>query len=226
MSEYVGDNYVVKSKRKEILGTVVGYLNDEKIRWTLMCGTLLGCMREKDFIDWDFDIDIGIIGNDFKKINIKYFIDIGFKGLESNLLFKKTAILKDGCNIDFYHMKEKNNYYLFDISNSFQYKIFNKISLMIKKKKGLLVKRVNGLNEGYLLQDSILQVFQNILTLPKYKYFPKCELIEYTFVGILVFIPSCWEDWLILLYGNNWNIPNPSYSDSMERQMNRRKKKL
>lgn len=220
MAEFVSGSYVDKKIRKKNLEIVADYLNGNNIRWFLMCGTLLGCMREKDFIDWDSDIDIGVVGRDFNKIQIQYFIDRGFDGLSNCLLYKKTNIFKDGCSIDFYNIKEKNDYFLFDIGNTFQYEMFRKISLFIKG------RNKDSMGEGLLLGKSRLQILQHVFSISNYKYFPKCEIIKHKFVGIPVYIPAKWKEWLILLYGKNWEIPNPNYYDSEERQNNRGVKKL
>lgn len=224
MTEFVMGNYVDKKIRKNNLRIVAKYLNNNNIRWFIMCGTLLGCMREKDFIDWDADIDIGVVGKDFNKIQIQYFIDRGFTGLKNCLLFKKTSISKDGCHVDFYNIKEKKDYFLFDIGSTFQYEMFRKISYFIKGSKKDSNK--GTFKQEPLLEQSPLQVLQHIFTIPNYKYFPKCKLIKHKFVGIHVYIPAKWKQWLILLYGKTWWIPNPDYTDSKERQNNRRKKKL
>ena len=221
MSELRVGSVIDKNKRKENLKTVVDYLNAKGLKWTLMCGTLLGCMREKDFIEWDSDIDIGVVGRDFNKIDISYFKEKGFSGLGNCLLYKKTNIMKDGISIDFYNIKRKSNYILFDIGNTFQYEMFRKISYFIKgeQKKG-------SVPEKSLLEESPLQVLQHMLTIPNYKYFPYCDFIQHKFVGLDVFIPKKWEEWLVLLYGSNWRIPNKNYTDSKERQKNRRMKKI
>ena len=216
MAEFMEGLHVEKKVRKENLKVVSDYLTDNGFRWFIMCGTLLGCMRDKDFIDWDSDIDIGVVGSDFRRIDIGYFTDLGFRGLDNFLLYKKTSISLDGCKIDFYNILEKKDFFLFDIGNSFQYEFFRKLSLFIKGKSR------NGFTPGPLLEGSPLQTIQNIFSISNYKYFPKEDIVEHCFVGIPVYIPSNWRDWLFLLYGKNWHIPNPNYSNSEERQRNRR----
>jgi len=53
---------------KEGLEKLMYILNKAKIAVWLDCGTLLGAIREKNFIEYDFDIDLGIKIDDVEKI--------------------------------------------------------------------------------------------------------------------------------------------------------------
>lgn len=52
----------------EMLKNLHQRCNDEGIRYTLICGSLLGAVRHKGFIPWDDDIDIGLPRADYEKL--------------------------------------------------------------------------------------------------------------------------------------------------------------
>ena len=52
-----------KVKARENVKTISEILESLKIKWWLDAGTCLGAIREKDFIDHDTDIDIGLVIN-------------------------------------------------------------------------------------------------------------------------------------------------------------------
>lgn len=47
-----------------ILTTLKNHLDEHQIPFFLMYGTLLGAVRDQDFISWDGDVDIAILGRD------------------------------------------------------------------------------------------------------------------------------------------------------------------
>ncbi len=54
-------------KYLEILKTIEEISRKDNIRYMLTCGTLLGAIREKGFIEWDNDADIMMLRSDFNK---------------------------------------------------------------------------------------------------------------------------------------------------------------
>lgn len=50
---------------KENLLLVHKVFTERKIKFWLMFGTLLGAVREGNFIEWDHDVDVGVLADDF-----------------------------------------------------------------------------------------------------------------------------------------------------------------
>lgn len=71
--------YFMSSETKESLYTgmekVHNILEENKIPYFIICGTLLGAVRHQEIIPWDDDIDIGILDQHLDKFNS---IDFGY----------------------------------------------------------------------------------------------------------------------------------------------------
>ncbi|WP_026519141.1 LicD family protein [Butyrivibrio sp. FCS006] len=52
----------------EMLKAFHAYCKEHNIRYTIICGTLLGAIRHKGFIPWDDDIDVGVVREDYEKL--------------------------------------------------------------------------------------------------------------------------------------------------------------
>lgn len=78
----------------DIFKYVQKYLDDEKIDYFVLGGTLLGAVRHKGFIPWDDDIDIGIPRGQYEK-----FLD--------NI----ETVLPDYCKVETYKNCPEHHYY-------------------------------------------------------------------------------------------------------------------
>ena len=81
----------------EILQRVSNIFKKLDIKFFLTSGTLLGYFREGRFIEYDYDIDIGIFKEDFSNDIIKEFKKNGF------IYYRLLGNYKDGLELSFYY---------------------------------------------------------------------------------------------------------------------------
>ena len=77
----------------EILATIDKICRKHKIRYYVDFGTLLGAVRENNFIAWDDDLDIMMLRDDFER-----FIKIVDKALPKELKFNAVETDKEASN--------------------------------------------------------------------------------------------------------------------------------
>ena len=96
-----------KNSRENIL-ILREILIKTKIRWGLVFGTLLGAVREKDFIEWDIDTDIFVFDEDkqFLLNSIHDLQDNGFRIIRFNDKKSILSIERNNEYIDFYFFKK------------------------------------------------------------------------------------------------------------------------
>ena len=95
-----------ENSRKNILALRQALMK-KKIRWGLMFGTLLGAVREGNFIKWDVDTDIFIFDEDKQKFfaTIHSLQKKGFKVIRFNKKETILSIERKNDYIDFYFFK-------------------------------------------------------------------------------------------------------------------------
>jgi len=113
-----------KTKAKELLFKVIEALEENNIDYFLEAGTLLGAMRNKDFIKYDKDIDIGTTNDffdDYNKLNA-FLSSLYKRGLKIPLIRGNWSIKIEEdsslhVDIDRYFLsKKKDIYYCIDLS--------------------------------------------------------------------------------------------------------------
>lgn len=99
-----------KNVAKDILISFKNVAEKNNIIFWLDCGTLLGAIRNKDFIDYDIDIDVRIYFNDIPKL-IKSIPELKENGLDilrtSN---NEISFIKDGEYLDIEFLKQPTKY--------------------------------------------------------------------------------------------------------------------
>lgn len=99
-------------ERTKFLREVKTILDKAEIPFWLESGTLLGAIRDKDFIEYDKDIDISIMREYQEDIEVLDFSSVGTKGRHIHGDFMSSHyIIKDGYKIDIYYWtKVKDEY--------------------------------------------------------------------------------------------------------------------
>lgn len=107
---YLGSKRINKDIAGENLLAVNKIMEENNVYWGLYAGTILGAVREHDFIDWDEDIDLYFLEEDLGKFLSALFdlTHIGFELLryERRGLY---SISRNGEYIDFYMLRKIGN---------------------------------------------------------------------------------------------------------------------
>lgn len=103
---YPGVKIINKEIASKNLSAIRSILNEERINFMLIAGTLLGAIRENDFISHDEDIDLAFLEEDKQEV-----IDVLPKIINSGFCIARydirglISIIKNGEYIDFYFFR-------------------------------------------------------------------------------------------------------------------------
>lgn len=142
----------IKEELKQLLSVFQEFLKQNELKYTVMSGTLLGCIRHGGFIPWDDDIDVGMLREDYNKL---------LKILKKNgnvINYNTTAIAFELGNSDWPFLKIINKSVLVKESNAnieenlwidvFPFdnickEHINRINKIDKTSKRLIIKKIN-----------------------------------------------------------------------------------
>ncbi len=213
------------------LETIKLILDEKKIDYWLDAGTLLGAIREKRFLPWDYDIDLGAWYQDIDRI-LKANENISKKNFELIYfpLEKCIKILGNNSEIDInlYEKKGTNATRKWYVNNKkgeildyFRWvlktknpelkrsKIPKKITRFIHIFCKILTKKIRE-----QLVKKIIDYYKKsgckIITISiPIKYFT--SLKEIKFYNLNIKAPTNSEKYLEFRYGKDWKIPNKDY---------------
>lgn len=171
-----------KQKATQNLIDAIDTLNDQGLTNFIIDGTLLGAIRECDFIAHDTDIDIGVFMDEW---TLGTMADVFYRMMKKGFILYHSfgifgkhfelAWYRDGIKVDFF----------------FYYKVGDKI-------------RFNAfLNGGRTLPDDILTYEYDAENF-------NC-LIQMEFNGIVVNIPALPKQILEQKYGKDWETPKTKW---------------
>lgn len=176
-------NIIFRLHDKELLYKIDDALNDAGIFYWLDYGTLLGAIREHDFIKHDEDIDVGVKYEDYPKVpdamaakGIKMFAQSfvnGQNGVIQRYIYK-------GITFDVYF------YEIFEDSNMMRCYSFYRVEQTKKEKK-------------------------TVVGVEKFEV-PYYGFIKYQFKNREFNIPQNVDLYLKVLYGEGYMTPDPSFS--------------
>lgn len=179
--------YGVKS-----LGLLSETFKEVNKEYWLDFGTLLGAVREQDFIGHDYDIDVGtyFTSNEDVKSFEEIMVNKGFKKSREffmNGKYIEETYIYEGVNLDiFYYYKEpkaEGMVYCFSAEEG-EYTVYNKTRDGLKI-KGLTVKKIGSTHSG-----TIKWIF---------------------FKGLLLPIPASYDQYLKDNYGDTYHIKDENW---------------
>lgn len=205
---------------------VINIFNQNKIKYWLCHGTLLGIMRDSSLIEWDHDIDLALWDslNEKNKI-IELMLNNGFAlrkgfGIENDVI----SFSRNGgriVDINFYLRKKLKNshekvaYIKWFVPKNIFCKIIDALSKSRKYNgKFKIIIRLFFLFEGFFNYLKLILIKFNFFykeigySEPEYllKNIKKIELDN-----LSLNIPNEYEKYLEYLYGKNWKTPNRNY---------------
>jgi len=218
----------------ENLKNIKEIFNKYNIQSWLDWGTLLGAVRNGKIIEWDHDIDLGVMECDFKKINliISEIEKKGFFIIKSPISTPELTFRKKGYGIDIWKYSTKSNnlfvtsYY--ELSENkiaqilwFLWRIlgeeYSKVDLPKKGYKFILTYFIKCIFFLFppKLNLFLKKIFKKILIKKNYiinkqasvpnHYFEKFKNIK--FYGMTFNIPFDSESYLKYKYGKSWKVP-------------------
>lgn len=208
------------------LEQITAILKQHNLESFLDTGTLLGAVRDQEFIPWDNDIDISLLDINFTQKQLLTVVEAIYQaGYNVNYHQDAIYIYKDpdiAIGIMLYRHSDKsyiNQFGKIEISSRFLY-------LLKKIKSGQLIY-CRGYSSSYRLKAFMLNFSSLISLLPNgflnksviseqtkeinipEHFFQKLE--ELRFYGIKFNVPAQTEQYLEHRYGSDWKTPISDY---------------
>lgn len=194
-------NKAFKKEGREALFALKTAFEEMNILYWLEFGTMLGAVREKDFISHDLDIDIGMFMGDYSENNEVIFNKYGFRKT-------CTYIVDNG------KYAREETYYYKDVGVDIFYFHHRKDEIFCHTFAAL---------EGKSEDKTIEEIGGLCIRELRYPYggFSKIDFLGETFN-----IPANIDEHLKESYGEKWMIKDPNYSNSIATNVTNIKNKI
>lgn len=218
----------------ELLMQVKDTLDKCNVEFWLDHGTLLGAVREKKFLEWEYDIDFGSwnVSDSVKKLIMKELNDKGFKTYNAHVHMHIEKIEGVFADINFYSSIRNKavmsriahrclfiGRYVFILlqvlSEPYYYKIkFSRAPSVFIRNIFSVVSRLLPAVFRKLIYKAVFAVYKIIgtrdvsLEVPV-RYFRNMPAI--IFYGMEFRVPAETEGYLAFRYGTNWRIPTKDW---------------
>lgn len=228
-------------KDKTIEEIIIGNLIDIKeifdkhgIEHWLDWGTLLGAIRDGKRIEWDHDVDLGVMESDFKKIDSRILSKISKRGffiMKAPISAPELTFRRFGYGVDIWPYYSMNQDFMSTPYNSLSKKrIAHVLWLLWRILSPAYGNRDLPKNGSKLIVTSLIKCFlvaiprktkqsfaESIKRVLENKYFfqkiavlPKGYFEEFRtilFHGMTFNVPFNSEEYLEHHYGKNWKVP-------------------
>lgn len=212
-------------------------LDENNIDYWIAFGALLGYVREKRFIPWDHDIDIGTL--DISKIeeleskfrDKKLTMKVKYRDLKyetTTVQIRDTTLPEETkFHIDIYEfsLRDGKPVWKYMVRTNILSRMVNAMYNALKsppsskkmkrytKSKKILVRFINKI--PCFIRPSFIRALKGIdikLANKLFLVFPKLKIQTVNFYGMKVKIPVEPEKHLKIIYGENWKNPDKSFS--------------
>jgi len=174
---------IIKLYGGNIIKILHNYFENENIEYFVAFGTLLGFIRDKDFISHDTDLDLIIVD-----LNKPLKLPSSFKKIQEIFVDNSLALIAyefRGIRVDFFIAKKINRSIIcYDFPNKPGTNIYE----LIIKEGGLPVRQFLFPYTGR----------------KKYR-------LKINKENIITYIPNEWEDFLKIVYGKDYMKPDPEW---------------
>jgi|GEM_PF-136232 len=172
----------IKRAGFELISKIHNMFKPVNVFYFVDFGTLLGMIREGDFIKHDLDIDIGVV------LNGEVTVDLIRNLMQENGFLLKYEFIYNGMNVEdsflYKGIKVDIDYYINDDLTSKCYLFYRKPDLIYEDNEFNVVE----LNYSKIIKTTTIEV-----------------------KGIEMEIPQNVEKVLVEKYGSNWKIPDPNW---------------